>query len=80
MRVLLLILAGLAELIGFGCSIVILIDAFQDELWKGLVAFCCFFYLFYYGLIEFDHQYKWPIVIGAFGGHGVALGFFGLIR
>lgn len=80
MRILLVSLAGLAELAGLICWIVILVHAFQDEFWKGLLFFLCCFYAFYYGLIEFDHQYKWPLVIGMIGGHGIALTLIGMIR
>ncbi len=80
MNVVLVILAILAELAGIGCSIMILIDAFQDELWKGLVCLFCGLYGLYYALFEFDHEYKWPIVIGSLAGNGVCFGLLSMIR
>jgi hypothetical protein len=58
------ILALLCILVSIGCAIVILIGAFQDEVWKGLVSLLCWLYLLYYALFEFDHDKKWGIVIG----------------
>ncbi len=46
------------------CAIIILIDAFQDEVWKGLVGLLCGLYLLYYAIVEFDHPNKWLIIIG----------------
>lgn len=51
-------------LLGIVCGIVILIDAFNDELWKGLVGLFCGLYLLYYALFEFDHEKKWLIIAG----------------
>lgn len=50
------------------CMILILIDAFQDELWKGLVALLCGVYMLYYAFAEFEHEHKWLIVLGWIGG------------
>jgi len=80
MRMLLLGLCALFEISGLIACIIIWIDAFQDEWWKGLLGVFCFFYLIYYGLCEFEHDYKWPIVCTALGGHGVALACFSMIR
>lgn len=49
----------------FWCSIIIVIDMFGDEVWKGLVGLACGLYLVYYALVEFDHERKWPIVLTA---------------
>lgn len=66
------------QLLGFAlvfaggvCSIIILIAAFQDEIWKGFVALLCGLYALYYALFEFDHDQKWLIVLGAVGGGGI---------
>lgn len=64
----LIALALLVSLASLVCWIIILIDAFQDEIWKGIVGLLCGLYLIYYGLVEFDHPKKWPIVIFAFLG------------
>lgn len=74
MSALFLILAGLALIASLICSILILIDAFQDETWKGIVGIFCTPYLLYYAVFEYEHDYKWPIIIGAFGGGSIAGG------
>ena len=65
---------GLAGLV---CSIIILIDAFEDALWKGLLCLFCGLYGLYFALAEFDHKNKWLIVAGAliFGGLSSGLRF-----
>ena len=40
------------------CSIIILIAAFQDELWKGVVGLLCGLYLLYFGIVEFQSPNK----------------------
>jgi 4-hydroxybenzoate polyprenyltransferase len=65
----LLILLGVVfSLVGVGCSIFILISAFQDEIWKGILYLVCGLYGIYYALVEFDHEKKWLILAGAFLG------------
>jgi len=46
------------------CWFMILINAFQDEVWKGLLFFFCGLYALYYAIVEFDHENKWQIVLG----------------
>jgi hypothetical protein len=55
-------------LISLGCSIIVPIDAFEDELWKGLVGILVPVYLLYYALAEFEHERKWWIVAGMLAG------------
>ena len=62
------------------CWLIILIDAFQNEIWKGVVGLLCSLYLLYYAIVEFDHQNKWLIVLGYLVGavlSGVGLGNWG---
>ena len=59
----LLILGILASVASFVAWIVILIAAFKDEIWKGIVGLLCGLYLLYYGLVEFDADNKWTIVL-----------------
>jgi hypothetical protein len=59
---------GLASLV---CWIIILIDAFQEAVWKGIVALLCGLYMLYYALFEFEHDNKWLIVILALLGGGL---------
>lgn len=58
-----MLLGGLLSLASFVCTIIILIAAFKDEIWKGVVGLLCSLYLLYYGLIEFDVPNKWTIVL-----------------
>ncbi|MBI3921067.1 MAG: hypothetical protein HY318_06585 [Armatimonadetes bacterium] len=58
---------GLIALVGGIAAVValvfFLIDAFQDEWWKGLLCFFCLPYLIYYMFVEFEHEYKWQIIL-----------------
>lgn len=64
-----MIWVGLAVgIISLICWIIILIDAFQDQIWKGIVGLICGLYLFYYAVTEFEHDHKVLIIIGCFGG------------
>jgi hypothetical protein len=74
MNPLFLVLAAVAGLGGLACTIIILIGAFRDSIWKGLVSFLCGCYLLYYAIFEFDHEYKWGIVAGACFGNAIAAG------
>lgn len=59
-------LLGLLCLVGgVICSIIILIGAFQDEVWKGFVCLLCGLYMLYYAIVDFDHEKKWTIVLGS---------------
>lgn len=78
MSVLYMILAVLAGLGGIACSIIILIEAFRDEIWKGLLGLLCGFYLLYYAIFDFEHEWKWPIILGSIGGGSIAAGLFRL--
>jgi hypothetical protein len=48
-----------ASLVGW---IIILIDAFKNEVLKGLVGFFCGLYLLYYAIVEYQAENKWMIV------------------
>jgi hypothetical protein len=47
MNILLVILAILASIASLWCSILIIIDMFQDEIWKGIVGLLCGLYMLY---------------------------------
>lgn len=64
------ILGGLLYLAAFACGIIILIDAFKNEVWKGLLCLFCGFYTLYYAFVEFNHEKKWTI-IGCWLGAGI---------
>lgn len=78
MSILFLILAGIAFVGGLVCWIMILVDAFQDEIWKGIVGLIFPIYLAYYGIVEYEHDWKWAIVIGAIAGDAIAIGLYGM--
>jgi len=67
--------AGLCSLGAFICWIIILVEAFKDEVWKGLLSLICGLYQLYYAIFEFEYENKWPIVLGwlFLGGAGSAL-------
>jgi hypothetical protein len=72
-------LVGLAFAIaGLVCWIIILIEAFKDEIWKGIVGLLCGLYLLFYALFEFEHENKWLVVLVAFGGSAIAAGIMRL--
>ncbi len=74
MGMILTLLAIVAWIGGFACGVIILIDAFQDAIWKGIVSLLCGLYFLYYMLFEFEHDNKWMIVIGALAGGAVGTG------
>ena len=63
---------------GLVCWIIILVEAFKDEIWKGIVGLLCGLYLLFYALFEFEHENKWLIVLVAFGGSAIATGIMRL--
>jgi len=72
-------LVGLAFAVaGLVCWIIILIEAFKDEIWKGIVGLLCGLYLLFYALFEFEHENKWLIILVAFGGSAIAAGIMRL--
>jgi len=62
------VLATLGAIMSLVCLVIILIQAFQDEVWKGLLGLLCMFYLVYFAILEFEHERKWLIVAGWLGG------------
>ena len=74
MGLLLMAIGGLLYLVAAVCGIIILIAAFQDAIWKGIVGFFCGFYLLYFMFFEFEHEKKGLIIAGNLLG-GI-LGYF----
>lgn len=75
------ILVGLGitlSLGSFGCMLLVLKEAWEDEVWKALAAFFIPIYLLFYAIAEFDHDYKWWIVAGYLFGGGVGGTLIGL--
>ena len=56
MGVILLLMGFALIVVGLVCSIIVLIDAFQNEIWKGIVYILCALYALYYLFVEFDHE------------------------
>ena len=71
----LLIILGVAFLLaGMGAYIMILVDAFQDAIWKGILMLIpCVGGLFwlYYVIWEYESDYKFGIVVLAIFGNGI---------
>jgi len=68
MGIILTVLGFALIIVGFVCSVIVLIDAFQSEIWKGVLYLICSLYGLYYMFVEFDHERKWQIIAGAFIG------------
>ncbi len=68
-------LGAIFFLVSFGCWLLVTIQAFQDEIWKGILCILgCGLYFIYFALLEFEEDRKWLIlggwVLGAFLGEG----------
>lgn len=62
---------------GFGimslvASIYILVEAFRDEIWKGILCILCGFYFLWYAIFDFDADNKWLWVLLSLGGGAIA--------
>lgn len=60
------------------CSIIVLIDAFRNEAWKGILGFFCGLYLLYYAFAEYQGDNKLMIILGMLVGGLVGGGLMGL--
>ena len=60
---------GIASLVGW---VILLIDAFQDAIWKGIASLLCGFYMLYYALFEYESDNKILILLLTFGGGAIA--------
>lgn len=58
------ILGSILVLASLVCMIIILIDAFKNAVWKGILGFFCGLYLLYYAFVEFQHEKKGLIIAG----------------
>lgn len=74
------ILAAIFGIAAIGCSIVILIEAFEDEIWKGILCLVFSLYFLYYAIFDFEHDNKWLIVLVSLFGSAIAFGFLMLAR
>jgi hypothetical protein len=72
---------GTAFLIaGLGCTMGILFDAFENELWMGLLCLIFWPYMLWYAFAEFDHEKKWIMVATWLFGSSIGLTLIGLGR
>ncbi len=62
------LLIAACRLVALGCSIVVLIEMFRDEWWKGLVGLIFPLYFLYYSFVEFEHDLKGLVLLGVYGG------------
>lgn len=68
MKMIFLLLSFAGSIAALVCAIIILIDAFKNAVWKGLVGLICGFYLLYYAFTEFQNDKKMTIIGGWLGG------------
>ncbi|HEY3779865.1 MAG TPA: hypothetical protein VGL56_02185 [Fimbriimonadaceae bacterium] len=73
MHLILLTIAGAVGVPGVVCWFLLLIDAFQNQIWKGAAGLWFGPYLLYYGIFEFKAEDKWFVVIMAFAGTSLAV-------
>jgi len=74
MNVLLVVLGFVFALAGLGSYILILVDAFQDAVWKGLLMLVpCIggLWWLYYAIWEYESECKFGIVALAIFGSGI---------
>jgi len=74
MEIIKIVLALVFAVAGIVGSIIILIEAFKDEIWKGIVCLLCGLYFLYYAIFDFEHENKWLIVLLSLAGSGIAAG------
>ena len=58
------VLGSIFILGGFLCFVVLWIEMFRDELWKGFVGILCFFYTIYYAIAESELDSRWILLGG----------------
>lgn len=56
------LLAILFSLIALFCHVVVLINAFMDVWWKGLLGLLCGLYLLYWAIVEYKSTAKWSLL------------------
>jgi hypothetical protein len=52
------VMSWLLYAIGFAAWLFVVVQAFQDELWKGVASLLCGLYALYYAWREMDHGYS----------------------
>lgn len=54
-------------LLGFACSIFVLVHAFKRSIGTGFMVLCVPFYCLYYAFSQFEHRQKGMILAGYLG-------------
>ncbi len=80
MSILISIPAAVFGIAGLVCGIIILIEAFKDEVWKGFVCLLCGLYMLWYAFTDFDHDNKWAVVAVWLLGSLIASGLMNLVK
>ncbi|MBN80679.1 MAG: hypothetical protein CMJ70_11120 [Planctomycetaceae bacterium] len=70
MAIIFLLLAMVLGLASFVCGIIILINAFQQDVTKGFLCLCIPFYVLYFAFALFDHEKK-GLVLGLWLGGSI---------
>ena len=58
---------ALLTVIGFACSLVVLVHAFRRSLGTGVMVLCVPCYNLYYAFSQFEHPRKGPVLAGYIG-------------
>jgi hypothetical protein len=69
-----ILLAILFALATLGATIFVLVEAFRDEIWKGVLGLFCSLYLLWFAVFDWDHEWKWLFVALMLGGSAVTTG------
>ena len=69
----LLVASFVAAIAGFVAWVMLLIAAFEDEFWKGLVGFFAWPYLLYWAIVEYYDEGKWARIGTWVSGHVLAV-------
>jgi len=64
MGALVMVLGGGCMIVALVCWVILLVAAFRDAVWKGIVGFFCGLYLLYFGFAEYDGENKVLITLG----------------
>lgn len=63
----LMVVASVLTLIGFACSIFVIVHAFGRSIGTGFLVLCVPCYNLYYAFSQFEHPRKGPILAGYLG-------------
>ena len=63
----LLVLGSLFSIVSLVGAVMLTMQAWKDEWWKGALCFCCFPYGLYYGFSVLQHEKK-NLIMGLYAG------------